>query len=163
MASNKLTPKILRQHKGVSFVGVSTVFLCHDGNGKIFLSKRSKKARDEHGRWTPGAGGLKHGQSLEQNIRRELNEENDAEALEIVFLGYKNLFRKLDDGTPTHWLVMNFAVLVDPTQMKINEPDMVDGFGGFTLDALPTPLHSEFNKFVDEYNLRLNEIIGANK
>ena len=159
----KLTPEILRQHKGVSFVGVSTVFLCHDGNSKIFLSKRSKNTRDEHGRWTPGAGGLKHGQSLVENIRRELKEENAADALKIDFLGYTDVFRMLDESTPTHWLVMNFAVLVDPRQMKINEPDMFDDSGWFTLETLPSPLHSQFNNFLKKYRTTLSKIIGENK
>lgn len=162
MAITKLPSEILREHKGISFVGVSTVFLCHDGKGEIFLAKRSKNSRDEHGCWTPGAGGLKHGQSLEQNIRRELKEENDAEALKIDFLGYTDVFRKLDDGTPTHWLAMDFAVLVDPTQMKINEPDMFDDFGWYTLNNLPAPLHSQFDMFIQKYGDKIKCIIGAN-
>lgn len=163
MAIEKLSAETLRKHKGVSFVGVSTVFLCYDGNGKIFLSKRSKNSRDEHGRWTPGAGGLKHGQSLVENIRRELKEENAAKALKIDYLGYMDVFRKSKAGDPTHWLAMNFVVLVDPSQMKINEPDMFDDSGWFTLETLPSPLHSQFNNFLKKYRTKLSKIIGENK
>lgn len=163
MAFAKLPPEILRQHKGSSFVGVTTVFLCHDGRGKVFLAKRSKNARDEHGRWSPGAGGLKHGQSLEQNVRRELKEENAAEALKIDYMGYMDVFRNLADGTPTHWLAMNFAVLVDPKQMQINEPDMFDDSGWFTLDNLPSPPHSQFETFMNLHGDTLKKILQSNE
>lgn len=65
-----LPPEVLRQHKGVSFVGVSTAFFCTDNAGNIFLAKRSPRARDEHGRWDSGAGGLKQGETAEQNVLR---------------------------------------------------------------------------------------------
>jgi len=70
----KLTPEELRKHKGVSFTGITTVFLCHDGKGNLLLGKRSKNTRDEHGRWDVGAGGLKHGQTVEENLKREIKE-----------------------------------------------------------------------------------------
>lgn len=160
MAIKKLSPENIRKHKGVSFTGVTTVFWCHDGTGNLFLVKRSKNARDEHGRWDPGAGGLKHGQSLEQNVRRELKEEYDVVPIILEFICYRDVFRELYDGTPTHWLAMDFAVEVDPTKVKINEPDMIDNFGWFTLDNLPQPLHSQFDDFLDIHGSRLRSLMS---
>jgi 8-oxo-dGTP diphosphatase len=124
-----------------------------------FLARRSKNARDEHGRWDPGAGGLKHGQTLEGNVRRELKEEYDVEPLRLEFVGYRDVFRQLDDGTPTHWLAMDFAVKVDPLKLRIKEPDTFDDSGWFTLDALPNPLHSQFDTFLQLYGERLKAIM----
>jgi 8-oxo-dGTP diphosphatase len=93
------------------------------------LSKRSKLTRDEHGTWEPGGGGLKHGQTLEENVRRELKEEYGTEPVRLDFIGYRDVFRTRDDGTPTHWLAMDFAVNVDPLKIRINEPDMIDDSG----------------------------------
>ena len=42
--------------KGIDFIGITTVFFCHDGKGKFLMAKRSKNARDEHGRWDIGGG-----------------------------------------------------------------------------------------------------------
>src|SRR5512139_2254841 len=137
MAFAKLSSEDIRKHKGVSFTGIRTVFWCYNNDGQIFLAKRSKNARDEHGRWDPGAGGLKHGQTLEENVRRELKEEYDVEPFELNFIGYRDVFRELEDGTPTHWLAMDFAARVDPSDLRINEPHMFDDFGWFTLDELP--------------------------
>jgi 8-oxo-dGTP diphosphatase len=110
----KLSPEVLRTHKGISFVGVTTTFLCHDGKGNFVMAKRGQNARDEQGRWEIGAGGLKAGTPILENVKREIKEEYNAKALEIEYMGYRDMHRKLDDGTPTHWVALDFAVLVDP-------------------------------------------------
>ena len=160
MTFKKLSPEEIRKHKGVSFTGVTTVFFCYNDDGQLFLARRSKNARDEHGRWDPGAGGLKHGQSLEENVKRELLEEYGAKALKLDFIGYRDVFRELDDGTPTHWLAMDFAIKVDPSEVRINEPDMIDEVGWFSLDALPEPLHSQFNTFLELHGDKLKRIMA---
>lgn len=161
MAFQKLTPEELRAHKGVSFTGITTVFFCHDGKGKLFLTQRSKNTRDEHGRWDPGGGGLKHGQAVEQNMLREVKEEYGVVPLGHEFIGYFDAFRQAPDGLPTHWLAMLFAVHVDPKQVRIMEPDMVDDSGWFTLDNLPDPLHSQFPYFLEHFGDKLHQAISA--
>jgi 8-oxo-dGTP diphosphatase len=155
----KLSPEILRRHKGISFVGVTTSFLCHDGQGRFFMTKRSNKARDERGRWEVGAGGLKWGLSARDNMLREVKEEYNATPLKVEFLDYRDMFRQLDDGTPTHWLALDYAVLVDPKEVKINEPDMFDDAGWFTLNSLPSPLHSQMEAYVTKYSKELQKIL----
>lgn len=162
MAFQKLTPEEIRKHKGVSFTGITTVFFCHDGKGNLFLTKRSKNTRDEHGRWDPGGGGLKHGQSVEQSLIREVKEEYDAVPLRTDFIGYFDAFRETPDGLPTHWLAMCFAVLVDPKEIKINEPEMVEDSGWFSMDALPEPLHSQFDVFLKKHGSTLQRLMQIN-
>jgi len=157
MAFTKLSPMEIRKHKGISFTGITTVFFCHDGNGRVFLAKRSQNARDEHGRWAPGAGGQKHGETIENTVRRELKEEFAADPLRIDFLGYFDVLRELPDGTPTNWLAMTFAVQVDPMHIRISEPEMFDEHGWFSLDQLPTPLHSQFDTFLHLHGHKLKE------
>lgn len=159
MAIKKLSPIELRLHKGVSFTGITTVFFCYDKNGEIFLTKRSKKTRDEHGCWDPGAGGLKHGQSVEENMRRELKEEYDVEPIKTDFMGYFDSFRKSAEGQPTHWLAMCFAVLVDRNKVNINESEMIDDWGWFTLEKLPKPLHSQFDIFMKKHGDKFKAIL----
>lgn len=161
MSFKKLSPEELRKHKGISFTGITTVFFCHDGKGNIFLAKRSKNTRDEHGRWDPGGGGLKHGQSLEQNLHRELKEEYNATPISTEFIGYFDAFRTSPEGKPTHWLAMCFAVQVDSKEIKINEPDMFDDYGWFSLDDLPKPLHSQFDVFMKKHGKKLNALLSS--
>lgn len=151
----KLSPEILRKHKGISFVGVTTCFICYDNNGNIFMAKRSNNARDEHGNWDIGAGGLKWGSTATDNVIREIEEEYSATPLEITFLGYRDVFRTLPDGTPNHWLALDFAAKVNRDDIKINEPDMFDDSGWFKLDKLPSPLHSQLHIIFDKYKSEL--------
>jgi 8-oxo-dGTP diphosphatase len=163
MPVTKLTPDVIRQQKGVSFVGVGTVFFCHDGNGKFLMSKRSQKCRDEQGRWEIAGGGLKWGVTAEDNLRREIKEEFDAFAQQIEFLGYRDVFRTLKDGTPTHWLMLDYAVEIDPKEAKRNEPDMSDDIGWFTLANQPTPVHSQHLALINKYRSKLEKILNQRK
>ena len=143
MPIRKLSTKTVRKHKGVSFVGVSVSFICYDEEGRVFFAKRSRYARDEHGRWDCGGGGLKHGERILDTLARELAEEYNVQTLlHTTPLGQYEVFRELADGTPTHWLTLPFAVKVNPTEVRIMEPRTFDGAGWFRLDALPRPLHS---------------------
>lgn len=160
MTFKQLSPEELRKHKGTSFIGVCTVFFCHDGNGKFLMSKRSQNTRDEQGRWEIAGGGLKWGSTAEDNIRREVREEFGANARKIDFMGYRDVFRKLSDGTPTHWLMLDFAVLVDPKEVKLNEPDMADEIGWFTIDNQPKPVHSQHKKQMKKYQKDIERILS---
>jgi len=159
MTFQKLDPAELRKHKGTSFVGVGTVFFCHDGKGKFLMSKRSQKCRDEQGRWEVAGGGLKWGVTAEDNLIREVKEEFGAEAKNIDFMGYRDVFRKLEDGTPTHWVMLDFAVEVNPAEVKRNEPDMSDEIGWFTLDSQPQPLHSQHTTLMNKYKKEIEKIL----
>lgn len=163
MKSNKifkpLSSEELRQHKGVSFVGVTTCFFCHDGKGKIVMAKRSKNARDEQGRWDIGAGGLKWGVTAKENVRREVLEEYNVIAKQIKPLGYREVFRTREDGVKTHWIALDFTVLVaNPSDVRIGEPEVFDDIGWFTLDNLPKPIHSQLKEHLKLYAVELKEL-----
>lgn len=161
MALRKLSPTTLRRHKGASFTGITTPFICYDANGMIFMARRSKNARDEHGNWDCGAGGLKHGQTVQDSMLRELREEYGVtEPIAVDYLGYFDVFRTLSDGTLTHWVAMPFAVQVKRNHIQILEPDMVDGYGWFELSNLPSPLHSAWSTtFLPQFGEKLMSVI----
>lgn len=163
MSIQRLDADILRIHKGVSFVGVGTVFFCYDGRGKFLMGKRSKNTRDEQGKWEIAGGGLKWGVTAEDNLKREVKEEFDADAKNIIFMGYRDVFRELEDGTPTHWLILDYAVEVDPKQVKRNEPEQCDEIGWFTLDNQPSPVHSQHHTFMNKYSDQLAKILNPNQ
>ena len=53
---------------GIDYIGVSTPFYCHDGQGNFLFHKRSQKCRDEQGRWDTGSGKLEFGLTVEENV-----------------------------------------------------------------------------------------------
>ena len=143
--------------KGEDFTGVTVVFQCHDGNGNFLLSKRSTNCRDEHGRWDPGGGGVEFGDTVEETLRKELIEEYCTPALAYDFLGYRDLHRMLN-GVPTHWIALDFTVLVDRAKVKNGEPHKFDDLAWFTLDAFPTPMHSQWPSFFTNYEKHLRSL-----
>lgn len=155
----KLSPQVLRDHKDISFVGVITRFFCYDGAGNYFLAKRSERARDEQDRWDIG-GGLKWGVTAGDNVRREVKEEYGTDPLQVEFLGYRDAFRNLPNGMPTHWLALDFLVIVDRKQVHIAEPGMFIDSGWFMLSALPAPLHSQLPMAFKKYDLHLTRGIS---
>jgi ADP-ribose pyrophosphatase YjhB (NUDIX family) len=146
---------------GSEFPGVTTIFFCHDGEGNLFLSKRSPLVRDEQGAWEPGAGGLELGLTAIENVCKELQEEYDAAPKRIDFIGYLDILRRNYDTKPTHWVGLCFAVLVERNGIRVNEPEMIDQGGWFTLRDLPAPLHSQMRPFLEKYGGRLEELMGG--
>ena len=70
--------------------------------------------------------------------------------LEYETLGYRDVHRE-HNGKKTHWIGIDFKVLVDRSKVKNGEPHKLDEVGWFTLDNLPEPLHSQFSTFLKLY------------
>lgn len=140
--------------KGFDYIGVCVTFYCHDGEGNYLFHKRSEKCRDEHGRWDCGGGGLKFGESLLEGVKREIAEEYGVEPLEIEQIGVSDVFREIA-GEQTHWIALRYKVLVDRTQVVNNEPEMHEELGWFTINNLPTPLHSQIPDELELYKDKL--------
>jgi len=140
--------------RGVDFTGVSIIFFCHDGQGKYLVGKRSQKCRDEQGHWDPGGGGLEHGELLEEGIRREVKEEYGAEVQEMEYMGFREVLRN-NNGAKTHWIAFDFRVLVNPSEVHIAEPDMMDDISWVSVDEVPEPQHSQFLAFLAKYKSQL--------
>ncbi len=144
-----------RIQKGKDYTGVTVTYLCHDGAGNILMHKRSERCRDEHGRWDCGGGALEFEDTIEDTLKKEVREEYGTEVLDFEFLGYRDVHRE-HDGKKTHWVALDFKVLVDPAQVVNNEPHKFEEVAWFTKDALPEPLHSQLPGYFERYREQLN-------
>ncbi|MEK7505126.1 MAG: NUDIX domain-containing protein [Patescibacteria group bacterium] len=133
---------------GVDYVGVNCTFWCHDGKGRVLMHKRSNKCRDEQGRWDCGAGAMEFGETFEDAVRREVQEEYGVASLAVEYVATRNVLRE-HNGRKTHWVKNLHLVLVDPSKVKNMEPEKIDEIGWFTLDKLPEPLHSQVTSEVE--------------
>jgi 8-oxo-dGTP pyrophosphatase MutT (NUDIX family) len=140
--------------KGVDCIGNTVVFACHDGEGNYLFSKRSTKCRDEHGTWDPGGGGVELGDTVIDTLKKEIMEEYCTDVLEYEFLGYRDVHRE-HEGTKTHWIALDFKVLVDREKVRNGEPDKMEKIGWFRIDNLPNPPHSQLPHFLELYRDRL--------
>jgi 8-oxo-dGTP diphosphatase len=136
--------------KGIDHTGIVVIYFCHDGKGNVLMNKRGKNARDEHGTWDIGGGALEFGDSVLTTLKKEIKEEYCTDVLDYEFLGYRDVFRKLN-GKDTHWLDLDFKVLVDREKAKNGEPHKFDAVGWFTLKNLPSPLFSQLPIFLEKY------------
>lgn len=143
---------------GIDHVGISTAFICHDGNGRFLLHKRSQNCRDEQGTWEFGGGKLEYGLTLEENVLREIEEEYGCKAEIQEQLPTYTLMREAG-GIKTHWIIVPYIVKVSSEDARIGEPHKMDDMGWFTLDDLPVPLHSgvahevkEFHHYIKKYS-----------
>lgn len=112
------------------------------------MHKRSQYCRDEQGTWDCGAGSMEFGETFEETIAREVMEEYGATPLSIQYITTRNVLRQ-HGGRKTHWIKNLHWVLVDPTEVKNGESEKIDEIGWFSLDQLPTPLHSQITLEVD--------------
>lgn len=135
---------------GIDYIGVTTPFYCNDGKGRFFLHKRSKNCRDEVGMWDPGSGQLEFGLTLEENVLKEVEEEYGCQGTIQEQLPVHSIFRRHKDKD-THWLAVPFFILINPKKAVNNEPEKIDEIGWFSLEDLPTPLHTGFHFTFTKY------------
>lgn len=140
--------------KGVDYIGNTVVYFCHDGKGNVLLGKRSQNARDEQGRWDIGGGGIEFGDTVLNTLKKEILEEYCTDVLGSEFLGYRDVHRE-HDGKETHWIALDFKVLVDREKVRNGEPHKFDAVEWFTLKNLPTPVHSQLPNFLELYKDKL--------
>ena len=140
--------------KGEDYIGVSVVFACHDGHGNYLFLKRSTNCRDEHGTWDPGAGAIEFDDTVEGTLRKEIAEEYCTNVLSFERLGYRDVHRE-HNGKKTHWIALDFKVLVDREKVQIGEPHKADELAWFKMDTLPSPMHSQWPEFFTLYKDKL--------
>ena len=143
--------------KGQDYTGVTIVYLCHDKEGNVLLNKRSANCRDEQGRWDIGGGGLEFGDTVEATLKKEIAEEYCTDIISYEFLGYRDVHRE-HEGKKTNWIALDFLVHVDREKVSNGEPHKFDAVEWFTLNTLPTPIHSQFPNFLEQYQSRLNNL-----
>ena len=140
--------------KGEDCVGVTVVYYCHDGKGKVLMAKRSQNARDEQGCWDVGGGGLEFGDTVDNTLRKEIREEYSTEVLDFEFLGFRDVHRE-HNGKQTHWIALDFKVLVNPSLVAIGEPHKFDAIDWFVPPHFPEKVHSQFPAFYEKYKSKL--------
>jgi|SRR3989344_1082115 len=124
-------------------------FFCHDGKGKYLIGKRASTLTREPGTWSPGAGGVEFGESVEDALRRELREEYDTKPISFDFMGFRHFINSEND----HLIMFDYRVLVNPEEVKNNEPDRCEGLRWITLtdlDSITEPFHPQMTVFLEK-------------
>jgi 8-oxo-dGTP diphosphatase len=120
--------------KGVDYIGVGVGAVIFKAEGRVFLSRRGKEARNEAGKWEFPGGGLEFGETLEQALAREVMEEY---GFEIEVQELLDVVNHLIPGENQHWVSPAFICRITGGTPVIREPHKCDGIGWFELDEIP--------------------------
>jgi len=122
---------------GVDYIGVGVGAMIFNEKGKVLLTLRGAKSRNQIGKWEFPGGRVNFGEKLEEAIRREIKEELGIE----IEVG--DLYYVADDilkEEKQHWVSPAFTCKIKRGVPKILEPGKFEKIGWFSLDNLPSNL-----------------------
>ena len=119
--------------KGVDYIGVGVGAVIVNREGKIFLSKRGKGAYNEKGTWECPGGAMHFGESLEETIVREIQEEFDFTIQPIEQL---EPFNHIIPEEKQHWIALCFICIPVKGTPMIQEPEKCEKIGWFTVEEM---------------------------
>ncbi len=123
---------------GVDYIGVSTGAMIFNDKGELFLCQRSKDATNEKGCWEVPGGKVNFGETLQDAVKREIQEEY---GVDIEIIEQFPAANHLIPAEKQHWVPTTFLAKIKQGQHpKILEPHKCSAFGWFALDKLPEPL-----------------------
>jgi len=119
--------------KGVDYIGVGVGAVIVDRQGKIFLSKRGKDAYNEKGKWECPGGAMHLGETFEQTIIREIQEEF---GFTIIPIKQLEPFNHLIPEEKQHWVALCFISIIKKGKPIIVEKNKCEEIGWFTLSEM---------------------------
>ena len=103
-------------------------------DGKMLMGKR--KSSHGEGEYASPGGHLEYMESFTDGVRREIREEAGIEVENIRLLTVSNL----REHAPKHYVDLCFVADWKSGEPRVCEPDKVERWEWFSLDALPSPL-----------------------
>ena len=129
--------------RGIDYIGVGIGAAIFNNQRKIFLSKRGHGAQNEVGKWELPGGALEFGESFEETIVREIQEEF---GFQIQPLDWLEPYNHLVPQEHQHWVALCFICKVVSGIPKILESDKSIEIGWFTekeMEAMDLALPSK--------------------
>jgi 8-oxo-dGTP diphosphatase len=123
---------------GTDYIGVGVGALIFNSEGKLLLTLRGQKAKNERGKWEIPGGSVEFGETFAQAIQREVNEELG------ISIEVKELLHLADHLIPDekqHWVSPTYICQITSGVPIIKEPEKCEKIGWFSIDeAVQLPL-----------------------
>ncbi|MDP2925315.1 MAG: hypothetical protein Q8N99_03010 [Nanoarchaeota archaeon] len=91
---------------------------------------------------------IEFGNNVIDTLRNEINQEYCTLVLDYQFLGYRGVHRINEKERKTHWISIDFKVLIDRSLVRNGEPHKLDEIAWFKEGEWPKPYHSQFDEFL---------------
>lgn len=118
---------------GKDYIGVGVGAMIFNEEGKIFIAQRGPKAKNEIGKWEFPGGSVEWGETLEQAINREIDEEYGfiIETVELLSITDHILLEERQ-----HWVSPGFICKFVSGTPEIKEPEKCSQIGWFTIKEI---------------------------
>lgn len=120
--------------KGIDYIGVGVGAVIQNEDGAVFLALRGRDAGNERHKWEFPGGSVEFGETLEQALVREIQEEFD------MTVAVQRLLDVVDHIIPAekqHWVSPTFLCRIVRGSPRIREPHKCDRIGWFGLNEIP--------------------------
>ncbi len=115
--------------RGIDYIGVGVGAAIFNREGKLFLTLRGKKAKNERGKWEIPGGSVEFGETLEEAINREIKEEH---GIDIQVIELLDVCSHIIPDEHQHWVSPTYVCKIIRGEPKILEPEKCDAIGWFT-------------------------------
>jgi len=120
--------------KGIDYIGVGVGAVILNSDGKVFLAKRGKEARNERHKWEFPGGSVEFGERLEDALVREMREEY---GFEIEVEQLLDVVNHIIPDEQQHWVSPTFLCRFKGGTPEIREPHKCEEIGWFAVDRIP--------------------------
>ena len=123
--------------RGIDYIGVGVGAIITDSQGRLFLARRSIKAKNERGLWEFPGGSVELGETMAAALRREMREEFGIEITVGELLDVVDHILKQEGQ---HWVSPTYLCTITSGEPHIMEPEKCAEIGWFHPDAVPKEL-----------------------
>ncbi len=138
--------------RGVDFIGVGVGAILVDPDGKIFLSRRGWKSKNERDLWEFPGGAVEFGERLADALQREMAEEY---GIEIEVGELLDVVDHILPDEGQHWISPTFICRIKKGEPEILEPEKCSAIGWFEVDRIPENLSLITQQNLHHYRQRL--------
>jgi mutator protein MutT len=143
---------------GIDYIGVGVGAIVVDDKGRLFLSKRGPKAKNERGLWEFPGGSVEFGETLADALRREMCEEY---GIEIAVGELLDVVDHILPQESQHWVSPTLICTLTHGEPRICEPDKCAAIGWFSLSDIPHDLTKITRANLAHYRQRCEEKHGT--
>jgi mutator protein MutT len=115
--------------RGIDYIGVGVGAAIFNKEGKLLVTLRGEKAKNERGKWEIPGGSVEFGETFEQAIKREIKEEL---GIEIEVLELLGICDHIIPDEHQHWVSPTYICKITKGVPKIHEPEKCAAVGWFT-------------------------------